>query len=165
MKLRKSSLPDDIRAALDVDPKERILAWADDGNGRAIVASETALHLQRVPPTYTRFGWEQIEHASYEAGVLTVTLVPEPDSATLRLPVGEGRDLPIAVRDRVTSSVVVDRFVPLTDEVGVRIVGRRAGSGDVVWRTELDPSLADIASALEAAERALEEVRAEVLID
>ncbi len=57
-----------MRARLDLQPKERVLAWADDGAGRPVVATETALHLQRVPPEYARFGWEQIERASYESG-------------------------------------------------------------------------------------------------
>ena len=162
MKLRKPGLPADVRAALELRPKERVLAWADDGAGRPIVATETALHLQRTPPAYTRFGWDQIEHVTYEGGVLIVTLVPELDSATLRVPVGEGRELPIAIRDRVTSSVVVDRFVPLTDDAGVRIVGRRNGSGEIVWRGNLDPDLAGDPKFQRAAQRALDEVRAEV---
>jgi len=139
-----------------------VLAWADDGQGRAVVATETALHLQRTPPAYTRLGWEQIEYASYEGGVMSVTLVPALDSATLRVPVGEGRELPVAIRDRVTSSVVVDRFVPLTDDAGVRIVGRRSGSGEIVWRSDLDADLAGNPELAQAAESALDEVRGEV---
>ena len=162
MKLRKPALPESVRAALDLRPKERVLAWADDGDGRAVVATETALHLQRTPPAYTRVGWEEIEYATYEGGVLSVTLVPELESATLRVPVGDGRELPIAIRDRVTSSVVVDRFVPLTDDAGVRIVGRRSGSGEIVWRSDLDPDLAGDAGIQRAAQSALDEVRAEV---
>ena len=162
MKLRRPALPREVRDALDLRPKERVLAWADDGGGRAIVATETALHLQRTPPAYTRFGWEQIEHATYEGGVMTVTLVPELGSATLRIPVGERRELPIAIRDRVTSSVVVDRFVPLTDDAGVRIVGRRSGAGEITWRSDLDPRLAGDRESEAAAQSAMDEVRAEV---
>jgi hypothetical protein len=131
-----------VRSQLDLSAKERVLAWADDGNGRLVVASETALHLQRNPPAYSRFSWDQIERVSYEGGVLTITLTPDLGSASLRIPVGEGRDLPVVVRDRVTSSVVVDRFVPLEGDLGVRIIGRRGDHG-MVWRTDLDPALVD----------------------
>jgi hypothetical protein len=162
VKWRKPALDPQVRGQLDLRPKERILAWVDDGAGRLIVASETALHLQRVPPEYARIGWDRIEHASYEAGTLTVTLTPDLDSAVLRVPVGEDRDLPVVVRDRVSASVVVDRFEPLDGEVGVRIVGRRVADGSITWRTDLDPTLVGRPDVEDAARRALAEARAEV---
>ena len=165
MKLRKEPLAADVRDALELAPRERVLAWADDGSGRAVVASESALHLQRVPPAYTRVGWEQIEHASYEAGVMTVTLSTDLDSATLRVPVGGGPQLPVVIRDRVTASVLVDRHVALEGDAGVRIVGRRSAAGDVTWRADLDAEIAGEPGAAEAAEVVLRDVQAEVLID
>ncbi|HEX5018370.1 MAG TPA: hypothetical protein VFX15_12390 [Actinomycetes bacterium] len=162
VKLRKSKVPDAVRSRLDLREGERILAWADDGHGRLVVASETALHLQRTPPDYTRFGWEQIEHASYDSGVMTIELGPELGSASLRVPVGTGRELPVAIRDRITASVVVDRFIPLVDDRGVRIIGRRSTGGDVTWRLDVDPSIADQESVASQAQRLLEEVKSEV---
>ena len=162
MKWRKSPLDPAVKDQLELRPREKVLAWVDDGSGRVVVASETALHLQRTPPGYSRFGWEQIERASYESGTLTVVLTPEQGSAALRIPVGEGRDLPVVVRDRVTASVLVNRFVPLRGDAGVRIVGRRRDNGQVLWRSELDPGLADDADARGEAAIALAEVRAEV---
>jgi hypothetical protein len=158
---RTPKLPGDIRSQLELSPKERVLAWADDGNGRAVVASETALHLQRHPPTYSRFSWNQIEHASYEGGVMTIALTPDLGSASLRVPVGESRELPVVVRDRVTSSVVVDRFVPIEGDLGVRIIGRRGDHG-LVWRMDLDPALADRSEVVEQADGLLAEIQAEV---
>ncbi len=162
MKWKPEALDPDVRARLDLHPKERILAWADDGADRPVVATETALHLQRVPPEYARFGWEQIERASYEAGMLTVVLGDSLGGATLRIPVGEERQLPVVVRDRVTASVVVDRFVALSGDAGVRIVGRRAVDGGVTWRSVLDPVLTTDDASIAASEEALAEVRAEV---
>lgn len=162
MRWRRSPLAPAVKEQLELRPKERVLAWVDDGAGRIVVASETALHLQRTPPAYSRIGWEQVERASYDSGTLTVVLVPEQGSATLRIPVGEGRDLPVVVRDRVTASVLVNRFVPLRGDAGVRIVGRRQENGQVLWRSELDPGLADDAGARGEAAMALAEVRAEV---
>lgn len=162
MKWRRPRFPEAVREQIDLRDRERILAWADDGDGRLVVASDTALHLQRTPPDYTRIGWEQIEHASYDAGVMTIDLGPDLGSASLRVPVGSERDLPVAIRDRVTSSVVVDRFVPLVDDRGVRIVGRRGGSGELTWRFDLDPELADQDAYIDTANRLLEDVQNEV---
>jgi len=162
MKWKRVELDQDVYARLDLRPKERVLAWADDGAGRPVVATETALHLQRVPPEYARFGWEQIERASYEPGTLTVVLGESLDGATLRVPVGSERQLPVVVRDRVTASVVVDRLVALSGDKGVRIVGRRGPDGVTIWRQELDPALLADAAARAAAEEALAEVQAEV---
>ncbi len=91
MKWKREDLTPTCASALDLQPKERVLAWADDGAGRPVVATETALHLQRVPPEYARFGWEQIERASYEAGTLTVVLGDSLGGVTLRVPVGSER--------------------------------------------------------------------------
>ena len=162
MKWRRPELDDDVHALLDLAPRERILAWVDDGSGRPVVASDTALHVQRIPPEYSRLGWEQIERASYDSGVLTVVLGAEPGGVTLRVPVGDGRDLPVVVRDRVTASVIVDRYVVIDGERGVRIVGRRGPAGDIAWRTDLDPELVGDPAARAAAQQALVEVRAEV---
>ncbi len=162
MKWRRPALDDDVRELLHLAPKERILAWVDDGSGRLVVASDTALHVQRIPPEYSSFGWEQIERASYDSGVLTVVLGPDLGGATLRVPVGDGRDLPVVVRDRVTASVIVDRFVALDGESGVRIVGRRGPSGGIAWRADLDPDLVGDPAARAGAQEALVEVRAEV---
>ena len=162
---RTPKLPADVRSQLALSDKERILAWVDDGSGRPVVASETALHLQRNPPAYSRFSWDQIESASYDTEVLTITLVPELGSSLLRVPVGPDADLPVAVRDRVTASVVVDRFVPLEGDLGVRIIGRRGDHEAVSWRTDLDAALADRADLMIVVEELLAEVQAEVLAD
>jgi hypothetical protein len=162
VKWKRAELDAGVRERLDLRPKERVLAWADDGAGRSVVASETALHLQRVPPAYARFGWEQIERASYEAGTLTVVLGDSQGGSTLRVPVGTERQLPVVVRDRITASVVVDRFVALSGDLGVRIVGRRGANGGITWRQELDPGLVTDTAAVAASQEALVEVQTEV---
>jgi hypothetical protein len=158
-------LPDEVRSQLDLGARERVLAWADDTKGRVVVASESALHLQRQPPDYTRLPWHQIDQARYDQGTLEVVLSPELDSAMLRIPVGGSPDLPVAVRDRITASVVVDRFVELRGDVGVRIIGRRTDTAGVVWRLDLDPALADDPGVVAEAQAMLDEVRREVSID
>jgi hypothetical protein len=161
VKWQRSKFPDDVRRQLSLRDRERILAWADDGAGRLVVASELALHLQRNPPEYSRIGWDQIERAGYDGGVMAITLIPELSSSTLRVPVGAERELPVVIRDRVTASVVVDRFVPLVNDRGVRIVGRRSDHG-IRWRTDLDPEIAEDQQCVNEAQRLLAEAQAEV---
>jgi len=163
MKLRRKRLDPDLLAALNLQHGEHVLAWAEDAAGRPVVASETALHLQRTPPSYTRLGWETIERASYKDGFLTVLLTDEPGSSGLRIPLGDDKRLAIVVRDRVTASIVVDRFITLTDDMGFRVVGRRApGSDHVAWRVERDAGLPDTEEIRLSIDQALAEVRAEV---
>jgi hypothetical protein len=161
VKWRRPKFPDDVRQQLDLRDRERILAWADDGAGRLVVASERALHLQRQPPAYARITWDQIERASYDDGVMTVTLTPDLSSSTLRVPVGVEPDLPVVIRDRVTASVVMDRFVALVGDRGVRIVGRQGEQG-VRWRADLDPKLAEDQHVVSEVQRLLIEAQTEV---
>ena len=162
---RRPKVPEEVKSQLKLGAKERVLAWVDDGHGRFVVASETALHLQRNPPAYSRYSWDKIEQARYDAGVMTIVLTPELESATLRIPVGEGRELPVVVRDRVTSSVVVDRFVAVDGDLGARIVARRGDDGALTWRLDLDPALTGNSQAVRQAESLLEEVKSEILMD
>jgi hypothetical protein len=57
--------------------------------------------------------------------------------------------------------VVVDRFVPLVNDRGVRIVGRRGDHG-IRWRTDLDPEIAEDQQFVNEAQRLLAEAQAEV---
>lgn len=162
MRWRRQPLDPAIAGQLDLAHKERILEWVDDGQGRVIVASQNALHLQRVPPDYSRIGWDEIEHAEFSPGILSITLTPQLGSSTLRLPVGDDIRLAVVVRDRVTASVVVDRFELIQGEAGVRVVGRRTPDGSITWRVDLDPSLSEGAEMRKAAAQVLDDVRSEV---
>src|SRR3954470_19284875 len=163
MKFGRKRLDSALLSTLDLQPGERMLALADDGSGRLVVATETALHLQRTPPNYSRLGWETIERASYQDGFLTIFLTNEGASSALRIPLGEDTKLAIVVRDRATATVVVDRLVTLTDQLGVRVVGRRAPRADhVVWRVELDPGLPNTPEIHDAIDQALADIMAEV---
>ncbi len=126
------------RPDLEVDPGERLLAWATAEDGTVIGGTRDAFYAPgRVP-------WEHVEAADWDQDlrVLRVSEVgrwgetrPE-HRFTLDAP---GRLLEL-VRERVTASVVVQRHVLVDGRRGVRVIGRRApgGVGDVAWFYEYD---------------------------
>jgi len=157
------------RPPIEVEPGERLLAWAPLVDGGWAAGTRDALYLPaaRVP-------WEQVQAADWDrdAGRLRVSEVgtwgePRP-LHVLTIPDSAAKDadrLLQLVRERVTASVLVSRHVPVTGRRGVRIVARRAPSGrsDVTWLYEYDEGI-DPADPFvrAAAETALEASRADV---
>ena len=156
MKWRRG-IPTEIGAAVRLDRGERPLAWTTDIAGRHIVATDHDLILQRNPPAYERIGWESIDQASYSDGVLSLTLVStsgEPP-ARLRIPVGDDTKLAVVIRDRVTSSIVVNQHMVLEGGGALRVVARRRfGDPTLRWGyvadsgTTLDQTFRDAADDL-----------------
>jgi hypothetical protein len=166
VRLRKPRIPEADLGALGLNPRERVLAWTTDPEGRYLVATESDLILQRHPPDYTRIGWEQVEQASFKDGSLIVDVAEGNDlDATTRLtiPAGSDIELPIVVRDRVTASIAVNEHVPLQGEHGVRVVARRrAAEGRLRWGYRTDPQLVRTPELRTEAEEAVTRVRAEL---
>lgn len=133
-------LPAQARAALDLQAGERILAHARTGEGTLLVATDRALHL----PNGRRVGWEHVEHAHWQRGGVHVrevaTLGEKAREYDLAVP--EPENLPEVVRDRVNASIVINQYLRLEGNGGVRIVGRRGLGGDeVVWNLIFDAGL------------------------
>jgi hypothetical protein len=156
-RLRREQVDEATRDALALEPGERILAVARDPDGRAVVATNQALWLQRLPPAYSRLPWHEIEHASFADDVLTVarSAASADGAGRLRIPLPDVGRLPGVVRERVTASVVFDQHVRLRGREGVRVVARRRPEGDsLAWSYVVDDGLsltvAEEASAAEA---------------
>ena len=164
MRRRRPALERAVRARLELTPKERVLAWVDDGSGRAVVASDTALHVQRLPPDYSRFGWEQIERRLVRRGVADGRAVCRPRrSDVCRSPSAmdatcRWRCVTVSLR-RVLSTDSLRSTV----SSGVRIVGttcsQRETSRGGLTSTLNSPTILRLVSTLL---RLLAEVRAEV---
>lgn len=166
-----------VRQALRLEAGERILAAADDVHGRSVVGTDLALHVPAgegsITPegelAYERIPWEQIERAEWdrEAEVLRVTrTAPFGEPMPVRVLRFEHSDRLLGlIRERVTASVVVDRWVALRGDLGIRVVARRrpVGAAEMVWSMVFDEGLdpSDL-SVRDAAETALAEVRGEV---
>ncbi|MDQ1709276.1 MAG: hypothetical protein QOG49_661 [Frankiaceae bacterium] len=132
--LGRNRLPDDATRLVFGEspllPGERLLQWAASGAGW-VVATTVGL---RWPSAYLLVRWDEINHVSYAAGAMTV----EPPGT--RLEFDDVRRLPEVVRERVNSSIALDRHVRLTSEgKGMRVIGRRrSDTGELRWETTYD---------------------------
>jgi hypothetical protein len=139
---RRPKLPAALRPELE--PDERVLAWAAVGDDQALVATNRGLWL----PDRRRLGWHEIHKAAWSGRELRVTpaevaeqrdayavLVDGPVLSFLLLDPGE---LPDQVRARVTRSVAYTTHHPLPAG-GVRVVGRRiSGNDGLSWAVRYD---------------------------
>jgi len=146
---------------------EKVLAWATGVGGDVVAGTRDAIYVAGV-----RVPWEQVEAADWDVdtSVLRISEVgrwgnvrPE-HVLTLEEP---GRLLEL-VRERVTATVLLQRHVPIRGRRGLRVIARRAPSGErqVTWVYEydagIDPADPDVRAAAEAA---LAQARDEVGID
>jgi len=163
VRLRKPRIPAADLDVIGLNPRERVLAWTTDPDGRYLVATESDLILQRRPPPYARIGWEQIEQASFKDGFLALEIAEGGDldaTTNLSIPAGADIELPIVVRDRVTASIAVNQHVPLQGKDGIRVVARRrAGEGSLRWGYRTDSQLARTPELQGQAEQAVNRIR------
>lgn len=144
------------RPGVDVAAGEKVLAWAETGDGEVVAGTRDALYLDGA-----RLPWEQVESADWdrEHERLRVSEVgtwgePRPvHTFTLTEP----GNLLVLVRERVTASVVLQRHVPYAGRRGLRVIARRAPRGDrpLAWFVEYDegvePDDPDVQATVEAA--------------
>lgn len=133
------------RPSIDLVPGEYELARAESEAGLA-VGTRDALYV----PTsagHIRVPWEQVESADWdsEAGVLRIREVGtwgERRPEYLLAIADPGRLLEL-VRERVTATVLLQRHVAVEGSRGVRVVARRAPSGqrEVTWLFEYDEGI------------------------
>jgi hypothetical protein len=166
--IRRSSLPADVRSALPLGSGERPLAYAQARHGLWWVGTLAALYLPR-GSEWVRLPWEVIDHAEWEqdSGTLLVTKAADfgERQQQHRAEFDDASRLLQLIRERVTASVVLSRFVPVEGPAGMTLVGRRAPGtdGEIEWSFVLgaglepeDPRLREIAQqALVEAEREL----------
>jgi len=143
----KFRTPAEIRERV---PGERVLAWMAVGDS-SLVATDTALVLpeedgvRRPAGADRRVPWDRVLRASWEPEIVEVTAQPEtggrPVVHRVRIS-GEPGVLPEVVRERVTSSIVVQHHAVLDGERGARFIARRIpGSTDLRWSVVFDAGL------------------------
>jgi hypothetical protein len=149
-----------------LQPGERVLASAAGETG-SVVATDRRLLVSQ-GGGYHSIGWETVERATWDGNteVLAITqtapLGSRPFQHRLRVaPAGGFLDV---VREQVTSSVVISRYVPIEGEYGVRITGRRQpGRAGLAWFVAVDTGLSkDAPGVRELIDSAVKQVRAEV---
>ncbi|WP_166140678.1 hypothetical protein [Nocardioides ochotonae] len=155
-------------ADVAVGPGERVLAVATSGRG-PVAGTRDALYVPATAGPVVRLPWERIEAADWdsEAGVLRVTelgpwgQVRPVHALALEQP---GRLLEL-VRERVTASIVFQVHVVVRGDRGLRVVARRAPSGDpeITWLVHYDAGIDPEEPAVRrVADAALAQARAEI---
>ena len=165
---RRPVIPADVRRCLPLHDGERILAAAADADERWYVGTPAAL-LVPDGPAYRRIAWETIQRADWDRDTETLTVEetapfgqPQPRH---RAQLTEAGTLLRLIRERVSASVVLTRFVPVDGKQGLTVIGRRPpGTNEPVeWSFLLDAELSpDDPLVRAAAEQALDEVEREL---
>lgn len=170
MRLRQRSLrpPADLRARLGIPAHERLLAWGSgpgvsstaDDRPDYLAATGAALYVEGTGMSYA---WDSIARASWSEPVMEIELLDATGGAgpTLRLRVTDSGDLPAAVHDRVTASVLISERVEVTEGVRARMVARRAhDDAPVRWSVVFDAGVdASDPELQRLARKALEDLR------
>jgi hypothetical protein len=158
-------LPGTVASMLGIRPGEKVVAWgstpgADATQTLFTAATDRALYLQEIGE---RLPWDRISKATWEEPWLELVVVDEAGQPArlVRVGIDEARDLPAAVHDRVTASVVVSEHVDLGGGAGARLVARRGSDEDVIrWSIVFDSGLDHADPALRrAADLALADLR------
>jgi hypothetical protein len=137
-------LPKRVLDELRVRPGERVIGWGSRtsaaGDVLIAVATDAALYLQA---PQDRIPWDRIAKAVWQEPELAVTAVDESGRMvpTIVIRLDEPRDLPAAVHDRVTASVVVSERVDLGDERKAMMVARRSADGQIRWTVVFDAGM------------------------
>ena len=162
---RRASMPDDVRARLDLPRGDRLIAVAELTDGWA-AASIHALHVvapDANEPTALRRPWCEIDSARLDPGTaaLTITWVDGRAPTVLHLADDRSVALPRAVHDRVQSSVVHTERVIVPSGAVVRVALRRAADRTLLTQVlgtgDVDLSDPGTAAAVDAAEARVRE--------
>jgi hypothetical protein len=149
-----------------LDPGERVLASAA-GDAGTIVATDKRLLIPQ-PGGHVGIRWETVDRAAWDGDseLLTITQTAPLESRAPqhRLQVKDAGRLLDVVREQVTASVVISRYVLIDENRGVRITGRRQpGQAGLSWVVAVDEGLPiDSPVVRGRVEAAVAGVRAEV---
>ena len=145
MKFRRARLDTSVREQIAIPKNERVITWGigDAANPEQshVVATNAALYEQR---TGQRIEWQSVVKGTWEQPDFVIDFEGPGGSQRIRIPVDDARDLPAAVRDRVTDTVVVSEHRTLRDDKGAQFVARRSPDGDISdirWSVVFDAGL------------------------
>lgn len=145
---RSEKLPADVRAALDLDRGERVLAHGRLEDGSWAVATTTSLVRSDGSSTASCV-WCDVDRGSWdpESSTLTVTWVDGHAPLLLRIADPAKTSLMRVFRERVQASVVMSETVPLGTGLTARVAVRKDHHGALVTQVVADAG-ADLSSPL-----------------
>jgi hypothetical protein len=154
-------LPGDVPARLGVRPGEKVIAWGSTADGGFVVATDRALYGDGISD---RTRWSSISKAGWDEPVLSLSILDDDGrpKRPVRLRLDDFRDLPPAVHDRVTASVVISERVELGEGAKALLTARKdSDDGQIRWSVVFDSGLDPTDPELRgAADAALEQRRA-----
>lgn len=145
MWFRRTSLPHDVRRALDVPRGEKLLAVAAlaDGSWATATTAEVAVVRENPARVVLRRPWSDVDRAAFdpERSVLSVEWVDAEPDLRLALTDPERTAFPHVLRERVQWSVVIAETVGLPDGRQVKVAVRRTTDRDLFSQAIAGPGV------------------------
>ena len=146
--MKRARLSSQSRRDVGIPDGERVIAWgigdATDSDNSYVVATDQALYEMR---SESRIAWQNVIKGTWEQPDFVIDFQGESGPRRLRIRLEDPRDLPAAVRDRVTDTVVISEYRELTEDAGAHFVARRSPGGgldgiswSVVFDAGMDPN-------------------------
>ena len=146
--MKRPRLSAQSRHDIGIPDSERVIAWGigdmTDPDNSYVVATDQALYEMR---SGSRIAWQNVIKGTWEQPDFVIDFQGEGGPRRLRIRLEDPRDLPAAVRDRVTDTVVISEYRELTEDAGAQFVARRSPGGgldgigwSVVFDAGLDPA-------------------------
>jgi hypothetical protein len=128
--LRRPPLPGEDAAELGVED-ERVLAWSPLAGEGVVAATVQGLRVRTPQGRLVQRPWTDVDHAAWDedSGTLVVWWVGSRVATPLE--VGETSFVPEVVHERVRSSIVLTREVPLEDGRSAFVTLRKGTDGSL----------------------------------
>ncbi|GDX31462.1 hypothetical protein LBMAG15_03960 [Actinomycetes bacterium] len=129
-----SRLSKGAKADLGIAKSEKVMAVGTQlpSGEMLVVATNRALYLQS---SGERLRWDELSKAIWAEPILTLTLIDDLGQVIggRAIELGRATDLPAAIYDRVTDSVIVSERADLGNGAGAMLVARRNSDADQIW--------------------------------
>jgi hypothetical protein len=167
---RSSSLPKEVRLRAAIPQGDRILAWASGPDDAWLLGTRHTL-IALSGDGLVHIAWGEVERADWnrDANVLRVVEVGEYGGSrpVHEFAIDEPGDLLAHLRERVTSTIVIERRAVVEDKRGVNVIARRSTrDSSLRWVYEFDAGVDPADPGVQrAAEQALFAAAAEIGVD
>lgn len=167
---RSSALPGEVRLRAALQRGDRVLAWASGPDGTWLLGTKHTLVAVR-GDSVVHVAWGEVERADWnrDAKVLRVVEVgqygaPRP---VHEFAIEEPGDLLAHIRERVTSTIVIERRAVVEGRRGVNVIARRSTrDASLRWIYEFDAGVdPEDPGVQRIAEQALASAAAEIGVD
>ena len=112
---RRPSLPAEIDAEQLGVEDERVLAWSPLAGDGVVAATVQGLRARTPQGRLVRSPWTEVDHAAWDEDSSTLVVWWVGSRVATPLEVGDASFVPEVVHQRVRSSIVLTREVPLGD--------------------------------------------------